>query len=163
VTLALKPLSLAEANAFIRAHHSHHQPVVGHKFSIGCTDDGRLCGVVVVGRPVSRVLQGEGALEVTRSCTDGTKHAASKLIAAAWRAASAMGCQWLISYTLASESGLSYRAAGWSRVEADGVPVKFGGGTWHRESRPRTEPLAGVLELRPKAPEEPKHRWERKL
>ena len=43
--LTLTPVSLAEANAFVAQHHRHHKPVVGHKFSIGCTADGRLVGV----------------------------------------------------------------------------------------------------------------------
>lgn len=160
--LILSPSSLVEANAFVRLHHGHHPPVQGYKFAIACRDGDRLCGVVVVGRPVSRALQAAGAMELTRVCTDRTPHVASKLIAAAWRALDAMGCRWAVSYTLASEPGTSYRAAGWSRVEQDGLPVEFGGGSWHRESRPRAEPLAGVLELQPKAPEEPKHRWERR-
>jgi len=36
--LDICPISLAEANAFVEEHHRHHKPVVGHKFSIGCTD-----------------------------------------------------------------------------------------------------------------------------
>lgn len=35
--LDICPISLAEANAFVEEHHRHHKPVVGHKFSIGCT------------------------------------------------------------------------------------------------------------------------------
>ncbi len=48
------PVSLDEANAFVRDHHRHHQPVVGHKFSIGAVFGERLIGVAIVGRPVSR-------------------------------------------------------------------------------------------------------------
>ena len=33
--LDIRPISLAEANAFVEEHHRHHKPVVGHKFSIG--------------------------------------------------------------------------------------------------------------------------------
>lgn len=54
--LELTPISLKEANAFVAAHHRHHRPVVGHKFSIGCSAGGALVGVVIVGRPVSRHL-----------------------------------------------------------------------------------------------------------
>lgn len=111
--LTLTPVSLAEANAFVAQHHRHHKPVVGHKFSIGCTADGRLVGVAIVGRPVSRYLDNGLTLEVNRLCTDGTKNACSTLYAAAWRAARAMGYQKIITYTLDTENGASLRAAGW--------------------------------------------------
>lgn len=52
--LTLIPVSLAQANEFVRQHHRHHKPVAGHKFSIGCAENGRLCAVAIVGRPVSR-------------------------------------------------------------------------------------------------------------
>ena len=52
--LTLIPVSLAQANEFVRQHHRHHKPVAGHKFSIGCSENGRLCAVAIVGRPVSR-------------------------------------------------------------------------------------------------------------
>ena len=54
--LTLIPVSLAQANEFVRQHHRHHKPVAGHKFSIGCAENGRLCAVAIVGRPVSRYL-----------------------------------------------------------------------------------------------------------
>ena len=109
--LTLTPVSLAEANAFVAQHHRHHKPVTGHKFSIGCTAEGRLVGVAIVGRPVSRYLDNGLTLEVNRLCTDGTKNACSMLYAAAWRAARAMGYEKIITYTLDTESGASLRAA----------------------------------------------------
>ena len=112
--LTLTPVSLAEANAFVAQHHRHHRPVTGHKFSIGCTADGRLVGVAIVGRPVSRYLDNGLTLEVNRLCTDGTRNACSMLYAAAWRAARAMGYEKIITYTLDTESGASLRAAGWT-------------------------------------------------
>ena len=112
--LTLTPVSLAEANAFVAQHHRHHKPVTGHKFSIGCTAEGRLVGVAIVGRPVSRYLDNGLTLEVNRLCTDGTKNACSMLYAAAWRAARAMGYQKIITYTLDTENGASLRAAGWT-------------------------------------------------
>ena len=112
--LTLTPVSLAGANAFVAQHHRHHRPVTGHKFSIGCTAEGRLVGVVIVGQPVSRYLDNGLTLEVNRLCTDGTKNACSMLYAAAWRAARAMGYEKIITYTLDTESGASLRAAGWT-------------------------------------------------
>ena len=88
--LSLVPVSLKDANAFVAAHHRHHKPVTGHKFSIGCEQDGRLVGVAIVGRPVSRYLDNGLTLEVTRLCTTGEKNACSMLYAAAARAAKAI-------------------------------------------------------------------------
>lgn len=110
--MELVPVSLAQANEYVRLHHRHHKPVVGHKFSIGCNSDGVLAGVAIVGRPVSRHLDNGSTLEVNRLCTDGTKNACSFLYAAAWRAAKAMGYKKLITYVLDTENGASVRAAG---------------------------------------------------
>ena len=71
--LDICPISLAEANAFVEEHHRHHKPVVGHKFSIGCTDGEKIVGVAIVGRPVARYLDDGWTLEVNRCCTDGTR------------------------------------------------------------------------------------------
>lgn len=113
VLLELTPVSLADANTFVAQHHRHHKPVRGHKFSIGCTKDGGLVGVAIVGRPVSRHLDDGLTLEVNRLCTDGTKNACSMLYAAAWRAARAIGYRKIITYILDTENGGSLRAAGW--------------------------------------------------
>lgn len=78
-SLCLCPVSLKEANNFVLENHRHHGPVVGHKFSIGCKKDGRLVGVAIVGRPVSRFLDDGETLEVNRLCTDGAKNVCSFL------------------------------------------------------------------------------------
>ena len=54
--LRLRPISLRDANEYVRQHHRHHKPVVGHKLSIGCEANGELVGVIIAGRPVSRYL-----------------------------------------------------------------------------------------------------------
>jgi hypothetical protein len=154
MSLRIVPLSLAEANSFVAKHHAHHPPVVGHKFSIGVVEVDRLCGVAIASRPVARMLDDGKTFELTRVCTDRTRHAASKLIAAATRIAREMGYERGISYVLEFEAGVSYRAAGW--IENG----EAGGGSWHRESRPRQEPMADLLGLKPKAPTCGKRRWE---
>ena len=131
--LMLIPVSLAEANAFVAQHHRHHKPVTGHKFSIGCTADGQLVGVAIVGRPVSRYLDDGQTLEVNRLCTDGTKNACSMLYAAAWRAARAMGYRKMITYILDTENGASLRAAGW---KCAGIA---GGKRWTGSRKPATD------------------------
>ena len=62
--LSLVPVSLKDANAFVAEHHRHHKPARGHKFSIGCAAEGRLVGVAIIGRPVSRYLDNGLTLEV---------------------------------------------------------------------------------------------------
>lgn len=101
-----------------------------------------LVGVVTVGRPVARHFDNGWTLEVTRLATDGTPHAASKLYAAAWRAARAMGYGRLITYTLEAESGTSILAAGWRLVGRTRAHH------WSCPSRPRVETYpAGVKTL----------------
>ena len=106
--LRLRPISLRDANEYVRQHHRHHKPVAGHKFSIGCEADGELVGVIIAGRPVSRYLDDGFTLEVTRLCTNGAKNACSFLYGAAARAAAAMGYKRIITYTLESENGASF-------------------------------------------------------
>ena len=62
--LRLRPISLRDANEYVRKYHRHHKPVAGHKFSIGCEADGELVGVIIAGRPVSRYLDDGFTLEV---------------------------------------------------------------------------------------------------
>ena len=124
--LMLCPVSLSQANDFVAKHHRHHTPLKIHKFSIGCADDGRLCGVAIVARPAAHPLDDGKTLDVARLCTDGTKNACSMLYSAAWRAAKAMGYRRLITYTLGSENGASLRASGWRCVGDAGV-LSWGG------------------------------------
>ena len=131
--LSLVPVSLREANEFVRRHHRHHKPTVGHKFSIGVREDGRLAGVAICGRPVSRFLDDGYTLEVNRLCTDGARNACSMLYGAAARAARAMGYQKIITYTLDTEPGTSLRAAGWQ------CAGPAGGERWTGKRRPAAD------------------------
>lgn len=122
---AVVPLPLTEANAFVVEHHRHHGKVVGHKFSMGVADaNGEIHGVAIVGRPVARRLDDGLTLEITRVATDGAKDACSALYGACRRAAFALGYKRLVTYTLASESGVSLKASGYRMV------AESGGGSW---------------------------------
>lgn len=141
--MRVTPIELSEANAFVSKFHRHHKPVVGHKFSIAVSND-VVCGVAIVGRPVSRHLDNGLTLEVNRCCTDGTRNACSMLYSAAWKAAKALGYMRLITYTLPDEGGASLRGAGWTLVGLRG------GGNWNVKSRPRidtAEMLSGQKNL----------------
>lgn len=134
--LRLKPISLRDANEYVRQHHRHHKPVAGHKFSIGCEADGELVGVIIAGRPASRYLDDGFTLEVTRLCTNGAKNACSFLYGAAARAAAAMGYKRIITYTLESENGASLRASGWI------CQGKAGGLRWTGKRQPKEDQWA---------------------
>lgn len=137
--LRLVPVSFADASAFVAAHHRHHEPPVGHKFSLGVATGDLLVGVAMVGRPVARNYDDGLTLEVNRTCTDGTPNANSMLYAAAWRATKALGYRRLITYTQAGETGASLRAVGWSVVAER--PARPG---WWTPSRPRDDRTSGI-------------------
>jgi hypothetical protein len=126
-------------------NHRHHGPPRGHKFSLAIRDDGgKLVGVAIVGRPVARQLEDGWTVEVTRCCTLGATNACSMLYSASRRIAKEMGYRRIITYTLASESGVSLKAAGW-------VPVaQTKAESWSRSRRHRID----------KHPIVPKVRWE---
>ena len=140
--IRLVPTTLREANAFVKAHHRHHKPVTGHKFSIGCEAEGRLVGVVIAGHPVSRYLDDGLTLEVNRLCTTGEKNACSMLYAAAARAAKAMGYRKIITYTLDNEPGTSLRAAGWTCMG------RAGGKRWTGKRCPAVDLCPPQMKLR---------------
>lgn len=135
------PVSLAEANEFVRRHHRHHRPVVGHKFSIGASVGDDVVGVAIIGRPVSRHRDDGLTLEVTRHCTDGTRNACSFLYGASARAAFALGYKRIGTYTAVEEGGSSLRASGWRMI------AETPGASWSVPSRPRvdTHPLGTKL------------------
>lgn len=131
--LVAVPIDLKEANAFVKSHHRHHKPVVGHKFSIGASINEKIVAVVIVGRPISRHRDDGWTLEVTRLCSDGTRNACSFLYGTAARAAFALGYRKIGTYILAQENGSSVRAANWKLIG------ERGGGSWKRSGRPRID------------------------
>lgn len=142
--MELVPVSLEEANAFVERYHRHLGRVVGHKYSIGL-EDGPLIGVIIVGRPVARGLDDGWTLEASRCCVlPDRRNGCSRLYAAAWNAARAMGYRRLVTYTLHTESGMSLKASGFRVVH------QTRGGQWDTPARPRerrSEALAGQKTL----------------
>lgn len=146
--LELHPIELREAQAFIRRHHRHHGPPRGWKFGVAVARGEWVVGVIVVGRPLSRMLQNGWTAEVLRCCIDPAwsacerearkegiriSNAASMLYGAAQRGARAMGYRRVITYTLREERGTSLRAAGWKAL------YDTEGGSWSRKARPRVD------------------------
>ena len=146
--LSLRPVSLKFAQEFVREHHRHNKPPVGHKFSVGLFEGKHCVGVAVAGRPVARMLDDGMTLEVTRTCTDGTRNANSMLYGAIVRAATALGYRKCVTYTQHDESGASLRGAGWTPVTQ--LAARAG---WDAPSRSRADiGSGGVARIR----------WERK-
>ena len=145
--LVIIPLDLSEANELVSRWHRHHKPTIGHRFSIGVSNDGEIVGAAIVGRPVARRLDNGLTVEVLRCVTNGTKNACSALYAASWRAARAMGYTRIITYTLKDESGVSITGAGWKML------YHTKGASWSVPSRPRVD----------KHPLGQKTLWERKV
>jgi hypothetical protein len=112
--LRIIPLTLKQANALVGEWHRHHDPVVGHRWSIGVTADEEIVGAAIFGRPKARMTDQYLVGEVDRLVTNGHEHACSKLYAACARAAEAMGFHEIQTFILKSESGTSLRAAGWT-------------------------------------------------
>lgn len=158
MALNVKPISLAQANAFVIENHRHHDKVQGHKFSEGCYEGDKLVGVAVVGRPVSRYLDNGETLEVTRLCTDGTYNACSILYARCSRIAKDMGYKKIITYILDTENGSSLKASGWNCEEEN-----VGGGNWDCKARPREIIEVNLFGEKMKYPINKKRRWCKEL
>lgn len=136
-----RPIELCAANVFISAYHRHHKPVQGHRFSMQAVKNGRIVGVIVVGRPVARKTCQRTILEVTRLCTDGHKNTCSFLYAAAARAGKAIGYSRIQTFILESESGTSLLAAGWHK----GHLSKGGKGWQSRAGRKTCQPTENKI------------------
>ena len=145
----LTPVTFRQAKDFVKDHHRHNAPPQGHKFSIGLLREGKLVGVVMVGRPIARRQDDGSTAEITRCCVlEGNPTANSARYAAAWRAARSMGYDRIITSTRPSESGARLRAAGF--VQVGMTEAKKNG--WSVPSRPR--------EKAEKYPEGRKNVWE---
>ena len=102
MTLAIVPVTMQDAREWVDRHHRHHRAPKGGLFALAVALGDEIKGVAIVGRPVARALQDGWTAEVTRvAVIEGVPHACSKLYAAAWRAARALGWRRLITYTLA--------------------------------------------------------------
>jgi hypothetical protein len=150
--LVIVPTTLRQARAFVGAHHRHHGPPQGGILAIAAAREEVIVGVVILGRPVARLLQDGFTAEVTRLATmreadvhgreRGPRNACSLLYAAAWRVARALGYRRLVTYTLPEEGGASLHGAGWRCVG------EAGGGSWSRDDRPRFDLHPTKVKLR---------------
>ena len=154
MTLALCPITITEAKAFVAEHHRHHKAPQGGLFAVACQADGAIVGVAVVGRPSARLSADGYTAEVTRLCTTGQPNACSVLYSAAWRAARALGYRRLITYTLPEEGGASLRASGWRCLgeAGGGLVVPRGEAAGRCAPAPGQAPVGGAAVIRPPLP-----------
>jgi len=128
------PIELREANDFVLKYHRHNRPTQGHRFSIGLLKGGELIGVAIMGRPISRMLQTKGTLEILRVCIkEGNKNANSIMYSRVRKISELLGYTKLITYTLKTESQSSLKAVG-AKVVAETQPQ-----SWDRKKRHREE------------------------
>lgn len=125
------PIELKAANEFVVGLHRHHDPVHRDKYRLAAEKDGKIVGVIQVGRPVARHLDDGETLEVVRLCSDGTANVCSFLYSRAARIAAELGYHKIITYILNSEQGESLKAAGWHKEG------EVHGHSWSCPSRPR--------------------------
>lgn len=147
--LEVQPTTMKAANAFIQEHHRHNKAVHGCRFALSAKYQGQIVGVIIVGRPVARLMDNGTTAEVTRCCTldDAPKGTNSFLYGKARRAWLIMGGTRMITYTLQKETGASLRGAGW-------VPAaKTAKVSWNRPNSGRQRITQAVYS-------EPKIRWE---
>lgn len=150
--IRVEPCTFSVARSFVLGHHRHCGPPVGHLFSGAIHNGPTRIGVVMVGRPVARMIDYRSTCEINRLCINPhlpgalTRNAASQLLAWACREAALRGYSRVITYTRAEETGASLVASGFHR-ETMTRPDR-----WGRPSRPRQTPATG-----------PKWRWARTL
>ena len=141
------PIKQRGAREFINEHHRHNKAPRGSVFQVGLQGDGELVGVIMVGRPVSRVLDDGATLEVNRTCINGYhKNACSKLLGHAVRAGKALGYGRIITYTLPHESGSSLRGAGWT-MEAT-TKGRSDASSWNNREHRQKQMFQGTGKLR---------------
>ncbi len=135
--LDIRPVTLKEAREFVATHHEHNAPPVSWKYGGAIYNGFQRIGVVMVGRPVARMLDATTIVEANRVCVRRDLpavlrwNACSQLYGWAARQAKTRGFKKIITYTLEDELGTTLRAAGW-------IPeAKTRGGSWNRPSRPR--------------------------
>ncbi len=133
--LSHRPATIRRAQEFVNAHHRHNAAPRGARFALEALFDGEVVGVVIVGRPVSRMLDDGLTSEVIRCCVraDAPRNTPSYLYGAARRVWQSWGGKRIITYTLESEPGDSLRGAGFAAVAKTKSEPKG----WGRKARER--------------------------
>jgi hypothetical protein len=142
--LFLRPITVRRATAlgFVVRTHRRLPNVQGAMWGVSAVNcAGEVVGVALVGHPsrVQTTPENEHLRILRVAVRENTPNACSMLYSACWRAARAMGCLRMDTFTHLDEPGTSLIAAGWT---AAGLTS---GGEHDRASRPRKK----VVDARP--------------
>jgi hypothetical protein len=146
--LTLAPVSLADAKAFVRAHHRHNKPPAGWRFGMGLRNGVQMVAVLMVGRPVARGLDKDRVVEVNRLCVRSDVpeglvwNACSMLYGWSAREAQKRGFERIVTYIRADEPGVTLKAAGWA------IDGRVKGRSWNCPSRPRMDACEIIDKIR---------------
>ena len=146
--LEVGAVSFAVARAFVERYHRHCAAPRGWRFGFAVFNGYARVGVVTVGNPVARALNGRGIVEVNRLCVRDDLdpmlkwNACSMLYARSAREAERRGFNRIVTYTREDEGGATLRAAGWN---CDGPAAGRG---WHGSRRSRSNVNAWIGKLR---------------
>lgn len=157
VTLQRRPITLRDAQTFISQHHRHSDPPQGWLCGVSVWNNETIVAVGVLGRPVAQQLQDGQTAEITRVATIEANNVATMIYGALCRVAEGLGYTRVISYTLASETGATLRAAGFTYAAT--VDARA---SWSRPNRERPDQL-NLFGFRPRRDPGAKVRWERHL
>ncbi len=155
VSLSLAPITSHDAKDFVARHHRHNRAPLRTVFQVAVEQDGEVVGVATAERPKARKSCDGYTIEVTRTCTNGTRNANSMLYGACTRAAWALGYRRILTYTLPGETGASLRASGWTCLG----PVDPGG-TWAKMRGQEGREIVDLFGER-RMPVGPKVKWEK--
>ncbi len=122
-------ISIREARRFIEQRHRHLPRIQGAIAALGLWVDGRLRGVVTIGRAAR--MDAPDVAVITRLCTDGCRNGCSRLYSKAKRLAQAFGFVGVKTFTRHDEGGASLLACG-ATEDGHTKPEH-----WSRTGRPR--------------------------
>jgi hypothetical protein len=115
--LTIRPITLDQAQTFVHDWHRHNRDNAGGCWAIACMRGDELVGVAICGRPVSRVLQRRGYLEILRvAVLENVEGACSMLYSRCRRIGQLMGYERFSTYNQPGETGASLEAAGFIKI-----------------------------------------------
>ena len=143
--LSCIPLTLKDANKFVKEFHRHNKDCRGHRFSIGAIYKDELVGVAIIGRPIARKLDQKLIAEVLRNCVkpDAPKGTCSFLYSKAIQVWQVLGGKKVITYTLETEKGSSLKAVSFKDVSKSPV-FKYGWTNRNNRVLPDTQKIRKI-------------------
>ena len=113
----VEKISLRTAKRLVRAHHYLHRAPPGHRFSLGVFVGPRLIGVLIFGRPVARLEDQGGTLELLRMVLfDSPKNSESRALGLAerWVRKNTSFRRFIAYADTERHEGTIYKAANWA-------------------------------------------------